>query len=180
MTLRPTTPHVPSLESVLTVLEHAEPAAAALAAAHLLTPSDVMAGAGASVDVEGGVVTWRGATVTTDGTWSEVVTRIRDMVSAERTPADRFLAVGPDPLSWVKLVRSGAFVHAAGVREVLGGPLVTFGCQVSATVASAVLRLICQGQTPVAGVLHLAGSAVRIRTGARAVHVEMVSSPARL
>lgn len=163
----------PTRQRVLEVLAQLEPTDVVGAAAHLLTPVDVAVGL--QVRVEGGVVRWRGEQAQVGGApWGAVVSGIADLVVRARVDTDVFLSADGAVVDLLKVVRSGAYCHLAGSRELFDGPHVTFAVDVPAAAARVVAALVADGESPAAGEMYLAGRALRVRADAGAVHVEVL------
>lgn len=160
---------MPPAGRVLQILHLLEPAGALAAAAHLVTPVGVAVGL--QVKVAGDVVTWRGRQAHAGGCWAQQVQSVHSLVSAAALPGDRFLPLDAAPSSWLKMVRSGAWIHLGGAVELFGAQHVTFSPNVPASTAQLVARMIAEGGTLSAGTLHEGGRTVKVRADAGAAHV---------
>lgn len=161
---------VPSVEQVCRALRQLEPLDAVRVAMHLLTPRAVMLGPHVTFDT--GWVRWRDeASYVGDGPWEALVERCRALAVRCQSPGDEFLDLSAAPATWLKLVRSGAFVHLAGARELFAAQSVTFDLSVSPVAARTVASLVVQGVPLRSGELHVDGVALAVRADERAAHV---------
>ena len=164
---------VPSISQVTAIICRVEPSSVLVAAAHLLTP--VTVAVGLHVLVSDTHVRWRGEVVQVSGAlWADSVQAVAELVARARTEGDTFLALTEEPGSWLKFVRSGAFVHLAGARELFGSQHVTFAPSVPLGVARSIAGLVADRRDLTSGLLHLDGRVLRVRADRVAAHVELV------
>lgn len=156
---------------VLALLERHDPVDVIAAATHLLTPTTV--GVGLQATVEGGVVRWRGEeAAVARRPVGAVVSAVADLVIRGTRPGDTFLPLESGAAAWAKYIRTGAFVHLAGAREVLDAQHVLFTESVPVPAAMAIASML-EGDTALtSGTLLLAGHELWVTADADAARVE--------
>lgn len=146
------------------------------AAAHLLSPTDVVVGR--DLTVCEGLVRFGGDQVYVGGRGVELgVLLLVEFFEGLLLGDEEFLDVKLDePGSWVKAHPSGAYVHLYGVQCLFGGRHLMVESDVPALVVVEVLRLVFEGRFVQEGTLWVHGCGVRVRHQADVVRLELVSA----
>lgn len=162
---------MPSPTRVLALLERLDPVDVVAAATHLLTPATV--GVGLQASIAGGVLRWRGEeAAVASRPVGAAVSAIADLVLRGTRPGDAFLTLEGSSATWAKYIRSGAFVHLAGAREVLDAQHVIFTESVPVSAALAIATMLEEHTALTSGTLLLAGHELWVTADADAARVE--------
>lgn len=159
----------PAVADVLSVVYRHDPPNPLVAVAHLMTPVDVVPGV--QVRVVEGHLCWRGERVAVPGgDLSSTVATVARLVATARVPGDVFLDLSAPAGTWLKPVRTGAFVHLFGSREVFAGPAVTVDPRLPGEVVTRLCEAAALGLLPGAGEALVAGTAVTIVRSGLTLH----------
>jgi hypothetical protein len=116
----------PTVASVLRALAVTNPPCRARAGLHLLTPRQVAVGLQARVSDDGTQVSYRGRRLALPAECSaaQAVRAVRAVVAGAHRGPEIYLDLRGEPWTWLKPVRTGAYVVLAGAAELFGGPVV--------------------------------------------------------